>query len=160
MEVIQKISGLVLPFLEEQGIELVDIGCRRESGNFMLRILVDKTGGITLGECVALNNALGDMLDASDAITGSYILEVSSPGLDRHLKTDNDFKRVLGRVLEVSTYDTVDAKRSHQGVLIGMNNESIVLEHEGMSTVISKSLIAKAVQMVQFDIHEDKGSGA
>lgn len=150
MEVIEQVNSLIAPYLDEKGIELVDIIYRREGGDMVLRLLVDTSGGITLGECEALNNALSDLLDREDVIKERYILEVSSPGLDRPIKSDRDFERVLGRILHISTYELIDGKKVHEGKLLGMDKGSIVLELEGISKVIPRMKIAKAVQKVEF----------
>jgi ribosome maturation factor RimP len=79
-----------------------------------------------------------------------YTLEVSSPGLDRHLKTDRDFERVLGQILEVNMYEPVDGKRYLAGRLLGMTKETIVLESEGISTQIPRDRIAMARLKLEF----------
>ena len=150
MEIIEKIRGLVSSYIEEQGAELVEIQYRREGGNMVLRFLVDKPGGIKLSECETLNNTLSEALDKEDTIQDSYILEVSSPGLDRPIKTDNDFRRVMGKGLEITTCEAIDGKRAHEGKLVGINEESIVIQSRGLSTVIPRVKIAKAIQKVEF----------
>jgi ribosome maturation factor RimP len=149
MEMAERIKGLIASYLEEKEIDVVDIIYRREGGDMVLRLLVDKPDGITIGECEELNNTLSDLLDKEDLIKERYLLEVSSPGLDRPLKTESDFKRVLGKALAISTYESVDGKKDHGGILVGMDSGNIVLERGGISTVIPKAKIARAVQKIE-----------
>lgn len=145
MEIIDRVTELIGPYLGERGIELVEMIYRREQGGMVLRLFVDTATGITLKECEDLNNYLGELLDKESLIEENrFLLEVSSPGLDRHLKTDRDFQRVIDKILEVSTYAPIDGKREHSGKLIGMDSDNIVLEEDGISTVIPRSKIARA----------------
>lgn len=144
MDIEERVNALIDGYLEQNGIELVEITYKRREGGMTLRLLVDTPAGITVAECEALNNFLSEILDKEGVIGEYYLLEVSSPGLDRPLKTDTDFERVMGKWLEVGTYEAVDAKKTHEGKLIGMDNEKIVLESGGVSTVIPRKIISMA----------------
>lgn len=147
---IEKVKELITSYLEERGIELVDITYRREQGGMTLRLLVDNPDGIKVNECEELNNFLGEALDKEGAISERYILEVSSPGLDRPIRTDRDFERVMGKELNITTYEPVDGTKTHSGKLIGMDKENIVVESNGVSTVIPRAKIARAVLKIEF----------
>ena len=150
MEILGRIKEIITDYLVQNDIELVDMMYRRESPGMCLRLLVDKPGGIGLSECEALNNFLSVKLDEEDVIGERYTIEVSSPGLDRPLKTDRDFERVIGRDIEVDTHEPVDDKRHLEGTLIGMERETIVVERDGISTVIPRDRIAFARLKIEF----------
>ncbi len=144
MEVMDRVKELIADYLEENEIELVDITYKREGGGMVLRLLVDTPQGVTIAECEAVNNYLSELLDLENVIEEHYLLEVASPGLDRPLTTERDFERVVGKTLEATTYEPIDGRKAHEGKLIGMDKEKIVLESSGVSTVIPRRLIARA----------------
>ena len=150
MEVVERVNELITSYLEENGIELVDITYKRESGGMTLRLLVDTPEGITIAECEALNNYLSEVLDKENVIEEHYLLEVSSPGLGRPITTDRDFARSIGKALDITTYEPIDGKRAHKGKLIGMDKDNIVIEADDVSTVIPKTRIAKAKLKIEF----------
>ena len=115
-----------------------------------LRLLVDTPEGIRIAECERLNNYLSGLLDKEDVIGEHYLIEVSSPGLDRPIRTDGDFRRALGKSLEVTTYAQVDGRKTHEGRLIGMDKDAIIIELRGVSTVIPKASIALARLKIEF----------
>ena len=97
-----KVEAWLLPLLEKNQFELVDVEYVREAGIWYLRAYIDKEGGITVDDCEVVSRELGDWLDQKDFIEDSYILEVSSPGLGRPLKKEKDFARSLGKDVEVT----------------------------------------------------------
>ena len=99
--IVNRIEKIVLPIAEEMMIDLIEVEFVKESSEWYLRVYIDKVGGITIEECERLSNTLSGILDAEDPIPHAYILEVSSPGLDRPLKTDADYARYKGELLEV-----------------------------------------------------------
>ena len=150
MEIIDRVKSLVESYLEENGIEIVDITYKRESPGMTLRILADTANGITIAECEALSNYLSSLLDKENVIEEHYLLEVSSPGVDRPIVTDRDFERVIGKELDIRMYEPIDGKREHRGKILGMDRENIVIESGGISTVIPRSKIAKAKLKIEF----------
>lgn len=150
MEVAERVNALISGYLEQNGIELVDTIYRREQGGMVLRLLVDTPEGITIAQCEKINNYLSELLDKENVIEGRYLLEVSSPGLDRPVKTKRDFERVMGKILKISTYEAIDGKKFHEGEFIGMDSENIVIESEGLSTVIPMNKIAMAKLKIDF----------
>jgi len=150
MRQIEKVKECVSGCLAKKGVELVDLIYRKEGGDMVLRILVDTAEGVTLGQCEEINRELSDLFDNENIIENHYILEVSSPGLDRHLKSDSDFIRLIGKGILVTTFEPIDGRREHEGVLVGLETEQIVIEQEGVSTVIPRAKIAKAVQKIEF----------
>ena len=150
MEIIDRVKEIAKDYIETHDIEIVDVTFRRESQGLVLRILADKPEGIKVIECEEFNKFLGEALDKEDVIKDRYILEISSPGLDRHLKSDKDFERAIGRVLEITTFESIDNRKTHDGNLIGMDKENIVIESNGVSTVIPKNKIALARLKIEF----------
>ena len=150
LEITEKTKELIAPYLDENGIELVEITYKRESGGMTLRLLVDTRKGIRITECEALNARLSAIIDKEGFIGEHYVIEVSSPGLDRPIKTDEDFMRSIGKELEASTYGPIDGRRMHVGVLIGTGEGKIVLESDGVSTVIPRDKIAVARLHIEF----------
>ncbi|MDD5680941.1 MAG: ribosome maturation factor RimP [Candidatus Omnitrophica bacterium] len=150
MEVIERVNELISRYLEENKIDLVDITYKREQGGMVLRLLVDTPEGVTIAECEALNNYLSEVLDKGNVMEEHYLLEVSSPGLDRPLTTDKDFARSMGKVLDITVYEPIDGKRAYAGLFIGMDKDNIVIEAGGVSTVIPKAKIAKAKRKIEF----------
>ncbi|MCX5678487.1 MAG: ribosome maturation factor RimP [Candidatus Omnitrophica bacterium] len=148
--IIERTKELIGPYLKENGIEPVDITYRRESGGMILRLLVDTPEGIRIDECEAVNNALSELLDKEDFIGEHYVIEVSSPGLDRPIKTNRDFERSMGKELEVATFYPIDGRKLHIGCLAGMNQGEIVLEANGISTMIPRDKIAIAKLHIEF----------
>lgn len=150
MEITEQARQILDGYLKGCDIEIMDIIYRREQGGMVLRILIDKPEGVTINECEELNNFLSGELDKEDVIQDRYTLEVSSPGLDRPIKTDRDFERAMGRILEITTYEVIDGKKAHEGRLIGMDKENVVIESNGISTVIPRNKIALARRRVEF----------
>ena len=150
MEIIERVKLLIADYLDDNAIELVDIIYRREQGGMVLRLLADTAAGITVDECEKLNNFLSEALDKEEIIEGHFLLEVASPGLDRALVTDRDFTRVMGKELDMRMYEPIDGKREHQGRLIGMDRDNVVIESNGISTVIPRNKIAKAKLKIDF----------
>ena len=150
MEVIDRVKTLIEGYLEENGIELVDIIYRREQGGMVLRLCVDTPKRITIAECEELNNYLSEALDKEDVIDERFLLEVSSPGLDRPIVTDRDFTRAMGKELDMRMYEPIDGKREHQGKLIGMAKDDVVIESNGIATIIPRAKIAKATLKLEF----------
>jgi len=150
MEVVTRVNELIASYLEENNIELVDIIYRREQGGMVLRLLIDTAEGVTIADCEALNNYLSELLDKENVMEDAYTLEVSSPGLDRPIVTDKDFTRAMGKMLDITTYEPIDMRKAHSGKLIGMDKDSVVMESDGVSTVIPRQKIAKATLKVYF----------
>ncbi len=99
----EAVEALLEPILDADGIELVDVEYVRER-NWILRIFIDKEGGVDLADCQSISEKAGEILDEKDIIQDNYMLEVSSPGLDRVLKKDKDFRRYAGSDVDVKLF--------------------------------------------------------
>jgi ribosome maturation factor RimP len=113
----EKIKEFIEPIVVREGAELVDMVFRKESGRQVLRLLVDKIGGIKLSECVMLNESLSLALEESDLIPESYIVEVDSPGIDRWFTAKRDYERAKGRLVRVTLNEVVLDKKEYIGRL-------------------------------------------
>ena len=139
----QKAEEMILPIVEANGIELVDVEYVKEGGNWYLRAYIDKEGGITVDDCENVSRAFSDRLDEDDFIEDAYILEVSSPGLGRPLKKEKDYRRSMGKELEIRTYRAVDRCREFYGVLTAYDDDSVTIEEEdGTLRTFAKTDIA------------------
>lgn len=143
-----ELKKIVDDYLEARGMVLVDIIYRYEGNSLILRILADKAqGGITLGECTVLNKEIGDILDQGDIVQEKYILEVSSPGLDRPLKTKNDFLRCLKKKARFFFNQAVSGKLELEGVIADVKEDSLSLQAGASVVEIPLSKINKAKQV-------------
>lgn len=126
----KKILPLLEPIVEEKGLELVDVEFVKEGANWYLRIYIDKDGGVSIDDCEGVSRALEAKLDETDPIEQAYILEVSSPGIDRPLKKDADFVKFQGEIIDMKLYKALDGKKQYQGKLLGLQDGVISLEEE------------------------------
>ena len=138
-----KVEAWLLPLLEKNQYELVDVEYVREAGIWYLRAYIDKEGGITVDDCEVVSRELGDWLDQKDFIEDSYILEVSSPGLGRPLKKEKDFARSLGKDVEVRLYRPINKQKEFTGTLKAYDADTVTLSMEdGNDLALAKSDIA------------------
>lgn len=138
----QKTEALVLPIIEANNFELVDVEYVKEAGNWYLRVYVDKEGGIAVDDCEVVSRALSDRLDADDFIEDSYILEVSSPGLGRPLKKEKDYVRSIGKEVDIHLYKSIDKQKEFTGVLKSYTKEEIVLQIEDADVIFDRANVA------------------
>lgn len=138
-----KTEKLLEPIINKNNFELVDVEFVKEGSNWYLRAYIDKPGGITVDDCELISRALSDILDEHDFIPEAYILEVSSPGLGRQLKKEKDYKRSIGKEVEVKLYKAVDKQKEFTGILSEYDDDKITLTMEDDTTIdIVRSNIA------------------
>ena len=121
------ISKVIEPVISALGIELDDIEFSMMKGKALLRVFIDKESGITIGECEQVSREIEAVLDVEDPIPYSYVLEVSSPGLDRPLKNKKDFKRYSGNIVRVVTHDPVEGETFFVGKLAEAGDDEVAL---------------------------------
>ena len=143
-----KVRNLLLPIVEEHDVELVDVEFVKEGPNWYLRVYLDKEGGIGINDCALISRQL-DQTMGEDFIEHAYVLEVSSPGLDRPLKKDGDFVKFAGHVVDVKLYRAVEGKKEFQGVLKGLEADVITIFDEDE---IEISFIKKDVASIRLAI--------
>jgi ribosome maturation factor RimP len=128
----EAVRGIAERVTASRGFELVDVEVKREPRGHRVRLFVDKEGGISLDELQSVSEEVSAILDAEDPVDSSYTLEVSSPGLDRPLRGEADYRRFLGRLARISSYEPVDGRRHWTGRLRSVEDGvvSLDLEHE------------------------------
>lgn len=139
----QQTEELLLPIVESNGFELVDVEYVKEAGTWYLRAYIDKPGGITVDDCEIVSRAFSDILDEKDYIEDTYIFEVSSPGLGRPLKKEKDFKRSIGEEVEIRTYRPINRQKEFVGILKEYDPDIVTIEYEdGETQIFQRSDIA------------------
>lgn len=143
--ILEKVRGMAGQVLDYAGMELVHLEMHREPRGLILRLYIDKDGGVTLEDCAHVSRQISAQLDLDNPIEDRYTLEVSSPGLDRPLVTARDFARFAGRRVRVSTHVPMDGRRNFQGRLDGLFDGLVRLTLEaGRQVDIPLDQVAKA----------------
>lgn len=146
----QKAEAILTPIVESRGFELVDVEYVREAGCWYLRGYIDKPGGITVNDCEDVSRAFSDILDEKDFIEDSYIMEISSPGLDRPLKKEKDFKRSLGKLVEIRTYRPIEKQKEFCGILNAYDSNGVTIDEDGTERTFDKKDIALIRLAIEF----------
>ena len=136
------VSGVVESIIESTELELVDVEYVHER-EWYLRVFLDKEGGIDLDDCQMVSEQLSQVLDEKDPIKENYLLEVSSPGLDRVLKKDKDFVRYHGRDVDIQLFKPIDGKKQYTGALQGFSEEAITIQVQEETISIERAAIAQ-----------------
>lgn len=145
MDLIENISQLATKVAESHGLDLVDVEIFRAGKRRVLRIYVGKRDGVNVDDCAKISRDLGTLLDADNVMQDeNYVLEVSSPGLDRPFKTLKDYRRNLGRFIRVSTSEAVEGKKLVVGKLADVGEASITVDSDGKARSIPLDLIVQA----------------
>lgn len=148
--VAESIEELVTPVIHENRLELVDVEYKKEGKNWFLRIYIDKEGGVTVDDCTRVSREIEDLIDVEEVVPSSYVLEVSSPGLDRPLKREKDFLRFKGKRAHVTTYTPIHEQKSFKGTIRDFQDDTLFLDIDSQPVEIPKSQIAKARLEIEF----------
>jgi ribosome maturation factor RimP len=144
-DIIERLAG---PLAEELGYELVAVEYRKEGPDWVLRCFIDSLTGIGLNECQRFSESLGKLLDETDPIPGSYLLEVSSPGIERLLKKDADFVRFVGEKIEITLHKAINGQKVYQGELLGLvtgeSEKMVQIKPKDTIVEIPRTEVAKA----------------
>ena len=141
-----KVKELVEPIIINLGYSLYDVIYEKEGSDNYLRIFIDKEEGISIVDCENVNNAITDLLDEKDVIKNQYMLEVSSCGLERRLRSDEQLKQVINKKVEVHTFKSVTEQKKEKiyiGLLVNFNEKFITINVENNELIIEKDNIAK-----------------
>ena len=150
-KITESVAELVRPIIEANGMELVDVEFKKQYGQDTLTVFVDKEGGMDLIACEKIHNAISDPLDELDPTAGkAYVLNVSSPGLDRPFKTQKDFEKHLNEDVEISLYAPIDKLKKFEAKLLRYNGESIDVELKGKKINIDIKNIALIHVAIKF----------
>ena len=147
--VTQSVTELIELGLQADGLELVDVEFKKEGKNWILRIYIDREGGVTLSDCQKVSRLAGDLIEVEEVIEPVYTLEVSSPRLNRVLKKEKDFLKYSGKKIYVQCHAPMDGRKKFTGILTGFIDQSIHLEVDGQHYTIPLNLVAKANLVIE-----------
>ncbi|EHL09280.1 hypothetical protein HMPREF0322_00005 [Desulfitobacterium hafniense DP7] len=148
--IMEQVEAIIAPVITEQGLELVDVEYVKEGAHWYLRIYIDKEGGVDIDDCTNVSHLVSEVLDKHDPIAQAYMLEVSSPGLERPLKKDEDFERFTGKLVRVLTKEVYQGYKEFTGYLVGLIEDDIVLEYEKERMAIPRAIVDKANLTFEF----------
>jgi len=152
-DVIERVWEIAEPVIVQEGLEIVDIEYHREGRGMVLRLYVDRlggagpggsAGGVGLDELTRVSRQVGDLLDVREAVPGSYVLECSSPGINRRLRQPDHFRRYVGKRVRVRTTAPIEGRRSFTGSLVAVEPEGVVIEAAGQQHTVRFVDIAQA----------------
>jgi ribosome maturation factor RimP len=150
----ENIRQLAEPLIEAEGMELIYAECLKMKSRWVVRIFLDKEGGVTLDDCAAISNQLGDILDVHDVPPGPYTLEVSSPGIERPLERDKDFLKYRGSPVFIRADEKIDGIRNFRGKLVDLIDENgkktVIVDVAGALCRIPKDKMVKAHLTCEF----------
>ncbi len=149
-ELLAKVEEMLMPIVDDNECEFVDVEFVKEGPNKYLRVYADKKGGITIDDCEVISRALEAQLEKNDFIEEAYILEVSSPGIDRILKRDFEYTKYKGRLVDVKFYKPIDKVKQVQGNLVGLIDDKIVIEENGKELAFDRKDVASCRLAVVF----------
>ena len=149
--VAETVKALVQPTADELGYLLWDVEFVREGADYYLRITIDNDAGITIDDCEKFSRAIDPIIDDADPISESYHLEVSSPGIERELKTPAHIAACTGELVEARLFAPLEDSRVHRGTLLGVGDEGDVLIQQGERTVaIPRAAISRLTTVYEF----------
>jgi ribosome maturation factor RimP len=140
----KRVEEVALPVLDEMGLELVEVQYRREQRGWVLRLIIDKQDGVSLDDCAAVSREISQLLDIEDFVDQAYNLEVSSPGLNRPLKSMADFQRFTGRKAKIKTIEPIAGEHVFIGRIKKTEGETIILEVGRREVAMPFSQVARA----------------
>jgi len=140
-----QIRAVALPLCQDEDLELVHVEYVPGDNEAMVRVYIDKPGGITMDDCVLVSRQLGDLIDIQLTRLGRYRLEVSSPGSNRPLNQKKDFHRFTGERIKIETYEAIEGQKKFTGVLEKTNDDSVVIAVDGKKVEIPDLMISKAM---------------
>jgi ribosome maturation factor RimP len=143
-EIAARISAIVEPIIQSEGMELVDLDYRRESRGRVLRLFIDREGGVTVNDCASISREVDRNLEVENIPPGPYTLEVSSPGLNRPLKKEADFHRFRNQQIKVRTSVVFEDRKTFRGKLLACHDGVVEIEGERRVIKIPLAQIAEA----------------
>lgn len=150
----QRVEEIIKPFADELGLEIWDVRFAKEGTDWYLRIFIDKEGGISIDDCVDLTHAVTKPLDEADPISQSYILEVSSPGVERELTRDEHFKKYVGSAVMLRAIRPVDGVRDFNGIMTAYEDKKITVKLEDEAEITFDKKDISYVKLDDFNIDD------
>lgn len=152
MKLTESVKEKINPMITELGYEIVDVEFEKKYGEDNLTIYIDIPSGVSLDDCEKVSNAIDPLLDELDPTQGKpYVLNVSSPGLDRPFKTQRDFERNYGKEIEIKLYAPLKGKKLYEGVLVARDENVLTLKLGDEEIKLENSKIALARPLVKFE---------
>lgn len=147
----EAIKDIIIPILSSFGIELIDLEYKKSGPKWFLRVFIDKKDGVSLDDCEKASKHISQVLDVEDIISHTYILEVSSPGLDRPLKKTEDYQREKGKLVKINTFGPINNQKIFIGRILDIESGIVKVEEEKLGIIeIPLSNIAKARLEIEF----------
>ncbi len=151
---VSRVEEIIKPFADEMGYDIWDVKYVKEGSDWYLRIFIDKDGGIDINDCVEFTHAISKPLDEADPISQSYMMEVSSPGVERELTRDEHFEKFVGDKIMVRVIRAVDGVRDFNGVLVKYENKALTVRLQDDSEVTFNKKDTSYVKLDDFDIND------
>ncbi|MGI5902254.1 MAG: ribosome maturation factor RimP [Desulfitobacteriia bacterium] len=148
--IIDKVKKLAEPRVSELGLELVDVEYTKEGAHWYLRLFIDKDGGVDVDDCALVSHKISEILDRENPIPQAYMLEVSSPGVERPLTSKEDYEKYKGELVSIYSTKPYRGYTCFTGYLKGLEGERVVLEYEGQRIDIPYDLVEKAHLTFEF----------
>ena len=142
---------LCKPVTDKHHFELVEVEYKKEGGEWYLRIYIDKEGGITIDDCQIVSEELSEILDEVDPIDSAYIFEVSSPGIERPLKTERDYQKAMGKLMEAKLFSPIEGKKIITGILTGYTEDTVEFDQNNEKIVLDKKQVAIIKPVIVFE---------
>jgi len=139
-----RITGEIKPVAEGQGFELIQVQWTSDPGGSILRVLIDREGGIQVGDCEKFSREIDNLLVVEGGLPGRYRLEVSSPGMNRPLVKEADYVRFCGKKVVIRTIDPIDGRRNYKGLIQRVEDQAVMVTIDGIEYKIPFQLIEKA----------------
>jgi ribosome maturation factor RimP len=139
-----KVREIVEPIIQSEGVELVDLEYRREHRGRVLRLFIDREGGVSINDCVSISHEVDRNLDVAGILPGPYTLEVSSPGLNRPLRREADFQRFANRTIKLRTALSINDRKRFKGKLLGCRDGLVELEENNQVIQVPLDQIVRA----------------
>jgi ribosome maturation factor RimP len=140
----ETISRIIEPSIDNMGLELVEVEFKKEQGQWILRVYIDREGGVRLQDCEKVSREIEPLLDVEDPVIHSFTLEVSSPGLQRPLKRISDFQRFQGKLAKIKLYTPIESEKKFCAHILRVEGDQIILDREGKILQVPFANIAKA----------------
>lgn len=149
-EIIEQLQDILIPVLQDYGLELVEIEFKPSGKRWLLRLYIDKEGGVTIADCETISREFGRILDVEDIIDHPYSLEVSSPGLTRPLKKWEDFSRNKGKMCRIVTKELIEGRNEFKGLIVNSTREEV--EIKGMTDIFTIPIYAIKKAHLEFEL--------
>jgi ribosome maturation factor RimP len=147
---VESIIEIIEPVIQDETLELVDVEYKKLGKTWTLRIFIDGTNGVTVDDCQKVSRQIEDMIEIDDLISNPFVLEVSSPGLDRPLKKEKDFLRFKNKAVQVKTFSPLENRKNFRGTIRDCKNQILFLDEEGVPLEISLDKISQAKPIIEF----------